>query len=393
VIIQTTPEKAGPELTLGSGAAIHLRQFILKVASRCNLNCSYCYMYNLADTTYRNYPTKYMEPSVQIAAFDRIREYVGEAALSQSSVILHGGEPLLLGHQRFAELGEELRGRLGSDVYVTLQTNGTLIDSRWIELFRQYRVHVGVSIDGTKASHNRFRVDHAGRGSYDATLAGLSRLREDLPDLFTGILCVIDIESDPVEVYRHIRSLGILWMDFLLPDATHDAPQPGYGTAPLYGAWLCGVYDEWLREDNPAVRIRSLESIVRALLGFRGITDTFGGNPLGYVVVETDGRFGAVDSLRAVQEGLTQTNMDVLRHGFADLSRASIIRDMQSGRNGLSETCLACTYSKECGGGYFPHRYRRDTRFKNPSVYCWDLFHLFSHISRTLGERSVQNTV
>lgn len=182
---------------------------------------------------------------------------------------------------------------------------------------------------------------------------------------------------------------------FLRPcllDGPHEKPHLGYGAAPLYGEWLCRVYDEWLREDNPTVHIRSFESLIRAFLGFSAITDAFGGSPLGYVVVETDGKFGALDSLRAVGNGLADTGMDVFQNSIEDVLQAPIIREMRSGREGLPETCAACPHATTCGGGYFPHRFRTRNRFHNPSVYCWDLFYLCSHIQKTLG-RAVSHSL
>src|SRR5271165_2651956 len=68
---------------------------LIKTASRCNLNCTYCYVYNLGDDGWRSQPRR-MSPDVLSAVVD----HVGELSHAQSrplSVVLHGGEPLLLG--------------------------------------------------------------------------------------------------------------------------------------------------------------------------------------------------------------------------------------------------------------------------------------------------------
>src|SRR5580693_6073961 len=81
--------------------AIPFSTFVVKVASRCNLNCSYCYMYNLADQTYRGQPAV-MSGAVTAAMARRIASHASRHGVPSVHVILHGGEPLLLGRHRLA---------------------------------------------------------------------------------------------------------------------------------------------------------------------------------------------------------------------------------------------------------------------------------------------------
>src|ERR1022692_2932270 len=70
--------------------------FLLKVASRCNLACDYCYMYEHADQSWRNQPHLF-SPDTCAAVACRIGEYVAGRQLRHVSVVFHGGEPLLFG--------------------------------------------------------------------------------------------------------------------------------------------------------------------------------------------------------------------------------------------------------------------------------------------------------
>src|ERR1700677_2009639 len=75
---------------------VPFQQFILKVHSRCNLSCSYCYVYEMADKAWRNQP-KRMASAISSKTVERIAEHVKQHGLSAVDVILHGGEPLLTG--------------------------------------------------------------------------------------------------------------------------------------------------------------------------------------------------------------------------------------------------------------------------------------------------------
>src|SRR3954454_1160948 len=68
---------------------------LLKTASRCNLDCTYCYVYNMGDDGWRSQPKR-----MSAAVIDAVIDQVGRLSHVQDhpvSVVLHGGEPLLLG--------------------------------------------------------------------------------------------------------------------------------------------------------------------------------------------------------------------------------------------------------------------------------------------------------
>jgi uncharacterized protein len=71
--------------------------FVIKVASRCNLNCSYCYEYNMGDSSWKKMP-KYMEEELFSKTLHRIKSHCDAHQFDNISISLHGGEPLLIGH-------------------------------------------------------------------------------------------------------------------------------------------------------------------------------------------------------------------------------------------------------------------------------------------------------
>src|SRR5262249_14953106 len=154
------------------------------------------------------------------------------------------------------------------------------------------------SLDGSAEVHDAVRVDHAGRGSYAATVRGLQLLQE--AGLSPNVLCVVNPGSDGLGVYQHLRSLNIQTLDFLLPDVSHDNKERIYGQ---YGAtpvsdYLIPIFDVWFAEDDPDIKIRLFWGMIRAILGGLGKTDQFGNPRVGYLIVETDGSIEPLDVLR-----------------------------------------------------------------------------------------------
>ena len=89
-----------------------LRQFLLKLHSRCNLACDYCYVYTMADQGWRAMPRQMPAAIVDLAAA-RIAEHVRRHGIDRIQVILHGGEPLLAGVEAISYVAARVREAVG----------------------------------------------------------------------------------------------------------------------------------------------------------------------------------------------------------------------------------------------------------------------------------------
>jgi uncharacterized protein len=361
--------------------AISVSQLVLKVASACNLNCSYCYVYHAKDDGYRNRPGL-LSDELTSALVARIKEYCAKRPGHRIGVCLHGGEPLLLGRERFRALVERLRGEAGPALgSLNVQTNATLIDAEWARLLKELRISVSVSLDGPPKINDVARVDHMGRGSTARTVAGIKRLID--AGVHAAVLSVVRPGANGAETYHYLRSIGVTDLDFLLPDSTHDNWRAQYGTfGPTPAAdFLLPALDAWLAEDNPNVSVRFFADMFRLIMGETGATDAFGGGPMPYAIIETDGSIQTNDVLRVCEAELNHTGLNVATHGFDDLCQANPLSlALFEGTIPPPEGCRACPELRTCGGGYMPHRYSRERLFDNPSVWCADILKLFRHM-------------
>ncbi|MGI5156177.1 radical SAM protein [Microbispora sp. CA-102843] len=87
---------------------VPFRQFVLKVASRCDLACDHCYVYEHADTSWRGRPMV-MSDGTAVRVADRIAEHAAEHRIQTTHVVFHGGEPLLAGIERLRRFSRTLR--------------------------------------------------------------------------------------------------------------------------------------------------------------------------------------------------------------------------------------------------------------------------------------------
>jgi uncharacterized protein len=364
-----------------------ITQVVLKVASRCNLNCSYCYVYNKVDATWERRPAL-MSDEVFEAALQRVRRQCESSGQDRLILSFHGGEPCLLGAARFDSFCERIREVLRGVVTVDLliQTNATLIDEAWVEVLRKHRVDVGVSMDGPPSTHDAIRVDHHGHGSHARVVRGLSLLHEG--GVPFAILCVIPLGADPIAVHRHFLSLGCAKVTYLLPHFTHDTIAPlreAHGATPC-ADFLIPVFDDWWFNGTMAVCIGDLRNVARVVMGGASTIETLGNTPPRYVFVESDGEIEGLDNLRVCEEGMAGTRLNVLDADFRDIldlegmHRVAIFQGMP-----LPEACRPCPEAETCAGGYLPHRHSAARGFDNPSVWCADLLKVFTHVRERLG--------
>jgi uncharacterized protein len=357
-------------------------QFVLKVHSKCDLACDHCYVFESIDQSWRDRPNA-MSSEVVTQTAARIAEHVKAHELSRVEVVLHGGEPLLVGVPGLRSVLLELKRALGDlcQLDINVQTNGVLLNEEFCELFDEHGVGVGISLDGDREANDRHRNYRDGRSSYDAVIRAIRLLASDrFRHLYSGLLCTIDVANDPIRVYEALLELDPPRIDLLLPHATWDNPPPRpAGTGTEYADWLIRIFNRWQSDAFP-VRIRTFDSIVDTLAGGNSGTEALGLAPVRMVVIEADGSYEQADSLKVAYAGAPSTGLGVFTHALDSVLDHPGIAGRQRGIADLSAACQRCPVVRSCGGGMYAHRYRADSDFDNPSVYCADLLKLIEHI-------------
>ncbi len=354
---------------------------LVKTASRCNLDCSYCYVYNLGDESWKSQPRR-MTEAVMSSVIDQL------GALSRSqihplSVVLHGGEPLLLGIDATERLIEGLRSSLRADAGLHIQTNGVLLTDDFIDLFGRYDVGISISLDGPAELHDRNRKDRRGNGSHEQVVAGVARLvaHPACDRLFSGLLAVVDPTADPIEVYEFLKATGAPSFDFLYRDGNHDVLPPGksHTDSTEYGEWMVRLLDHYLADPTPP-RIRVLDDLIRLILGGRGRKEGVGQDEYGILVIDTDGRITRNDTLKVAYPGADRFQLErsILNRELLQQLASSELDEYFALQNPTSSMCHACPERMVCGGGMPAHRWSSEKGYSNPTVFCSDQLMLIS---------------
>lgn len=373
---------------------VQIDTVLVKVASRCNINCSYCYVYNMGDDGWRDMPTLISRDTASALA-----RALGQLSTDQAkpfATVLHGGEPLMLGERRLEFILKSLRSVLPQSHVLCMQTNGMLLTNNILDLCASYGMSISISLDGPKKINDRFRIDKKGEGTHDKVISGIKKLRDHKASefLYSGLLSVIDPTSDPIENYNYFKSLEAPSVDFLYRDGNHSNLPFGKNSidSTEYANWLCRLLDAYLKDKSPP-KIRFLDDIIKLRLGGRGIKEGLGQSDYGIVIIETDGSIAKNDTLKSTFDGADkfEHRWSIHKDRLLDVLRTDEFKVYHELQRATSKTCLDCEFFKICGGGMPLHRWKDTTGYDNPSVYCVDQKELIKYIEFYLKKERLIN--
>jgi len=313
------------------------------IGSACNLRCRYCYYLPVHVSGGVKMTTETLE--------QLIRNVISCSAGPVVSFVWHGGEPTLAGLDFYRKAVELQKKYLpeGWEAWNNLQTNGFALNEDWAVFLKENHFDVGLSIDGTKANHDRYRRDASGNETYERIRNNVLLLKEHgiRPDL----LCTVtsDASKDPVGIYEALKDLGTGWMQFIpVVNRTDDGEiLPESVTPEQYGDFLCTIFNRWIYHDIGKVNVQLFIEMLNTLAGGKAslcwLQETCGKVP----VIEADGGVYSCDHFVR----------DKYRIGTVDQPISDLLSsDFQSSfqvmkSDSLTDKCRNCPYLELCNGG------------------------------------------
>jgi uncharacterized protein len=358
-----------------------ISQLLVKVATRCNIDCSYCYWFR--DAAVYDKP-KLMSADVLHRLLQRVEQHVTRHGLADFPIVLHGGEPLLWGvenFRRFAEACEAITSRTGCEIPLAVTTNGVLIDHEWLDCFEQRNIAVAISLDGPAHVHDLHRRTFQGTGTHAAVERAARMLLSR--NIRVIALAVCNPSYPPEQYVDFFGQCGIAHFDIMIPDATVDESPPSIAT------FYKGLFDLWLEanRNRPTINIRIIGDMMIALLGNNAPTEGVGHNPVELCTVMTDGSVEAHDVLRIAGHGSTRAMFNIFEHAIDEIRNEPQWKAARDASINLCEKCRQCKFMTACGGGYLPHRYSKQNGYDNPSVYCDDLYVMFENMQSVIEKQ------
>lgn len=363
---------------------------VVKITERCNLACPYCYFFYNGDESHKEHPP-FMGMGTVRQVIEFIRKAVTEQGIRFVRIGLHGGEPMLLKKEKFAEMCEAFRSELDPicNLLLVIQTNGILVSREWIELFSRYQVRVSVSIDGDEAVHNIFRITKKGKGTYAETRRGWNMLNQAMADgelLSAAILCVISPQQSGAAIYRHMtKELKAPAVNFLLPDITHDSHDANQRFIDGCGDFLIEVFDAWAADGGTkgSSMVRFIHEAIGPMINDelcrRSVRKL---QPLLQFNVSSNGEVSPDDVIRGIAPRFRDLPYRIDTHHASELSQRDEWQELERVQMNLPTPCQQCEWKNVCRGGNYQSRYSEKNGFDNPSVYCSALKRYYGHVAK-----------
>ncbi|AHK21859.1 radical SAM protein [Yersinia similis] len=342
---------------------------------QCNLKCDYCFYLSKENIfQHKGWMTEetletFIERYISVSGHDVYFTW-------------QGGEPTMAGLDFFGKaIQYQNRYKGTKKIHNALQTNGILLDDAWCLFLRENHFLVGVSIDGPKELHDRYRVTRSGKGSFDKVMAGIEQLKKYQVEFNTlTVINRINVKY-PLEVYRTLKSIGAKHIQFIEllettePNIDFSNQKSTFEliefTVPAvdYGHFMAEVFKEWVRHDVGTLFIRQFESFVSRFIGNGHTSCVFQKSCKNNFVMESNGDIYECDHFVYPEYKIGNIYHDKLDSLASDKLSAQ--------KEVLSESCRKCMYKTICYGGCPKHRIDQDSDGMK-SYFCAGYKILFS---------------
>jgi len=351
---------------------LYLVPIIKIVGDYCNNHCGYCFYHNLNQTTYKRMSFGLLESFI----YQHTKLISGNL-----SFIWHGGEPLLAGLDFFQEIIrlQKLLIPPNRPIHNSVQTNGTLITDEWASFFRENDFKVGISLDGNTESHNQFRVNHAGHGTFNNTIRGIEVLRKYniklsvIQTVTQANMCNLEKDFDFFTNDIKLSSFGINpYLDLLESNKY-------MGGQSLSNNALTQILKEyinlWIKRNDGALRIREIDNHLAGLYKKRANNCSFNGSCHTFYTVDYDGSIYPCDRLSGNSEfcfgKLSEQTLQEILH-------TEKWQDFICKTHKLPDDCISCEWKNSCNNGCTAHRIGGiDGKY----FFCESRKEVFSHLS------------
>lgn len=353
---------------------------VVKPTHVCNLACTYCYNDDVRRPI--------MDDETLRRTIEQTFAYVGKHA-SQRLVnfIWHGGEPMVPGLKFYEKVAAYQRELCEGITYAnSIQTNGTLMNERWLDFFRRESYAVSISIDGPRELHDAYRVDRRGRGSFDRVERAITMVQD--AGMPVGVCIVISRANvDHVdEIYDFVAAKGLPFNVIPLNrsgGARDHFDDVGLESEEYAPAWI-RMYDRWFEADDDYVYCSDFVFKTRAILA---------GRPADCIGLEQCSETNiSVDPMGDVYGCATLSGGDDARYGNLvedDLETVMSTPTALDFRNRATDPqCARCRWEHVCHGGCPARSYKFFGDHHQRDYYCPSLFRIYEHIAGRLAEKT-----
>ncbi len=358
---------------------------IIKPTFNCNFRCSYCYLSNDVKTD-----CHVMSIDLAKLIIEQIKDFISKRPRKSVTLLWHGGEPLLWGIDNFKQIFEYTDSFKDTVLFRhSIQTNLSLIDDRYITLFKEYGVRVGFSLDGIKSINDNQRKKADGSGTFDCIIDKVDKCRSAGLNVGAIIVASSAFKGRIYELYQFLRNKRLNFKFnplFLSGEATNCKD---LSLSPNeYAQMAIELFDLWFYDPEKRINESTFIDIASYFITDKMRTtgcmfatncqqNIFAVSPYGEIFpcgrfCETDTRFsyGNINNqpLKAILAN---------RKTSESYARFSYLRE---------KGCNKCQFFNLCHGGCLHDGYLNGVDFKSKTFLCAAYKKIFKYIMLRMSE-------
>ena len=327
-----------------------LNMLIKPASGNCDMRCRYCFYADEQEN--RSVSSRgIMSKETMKMIMDRALRY-GDG---YCTVAFQGGEPTLAGLDFYEDLAKYMAACENPKrirFQYAVQTNGLKIDETWARFWAENRYLVGVSLDGPKEIHDKYRRDRGGKGTYNQIMSGIRLLEKYHVDY--NILTVVTSASarSGQKIYNFFKKNKMEYQQYIeCLDPLGEAPggQEFSLTPGQYEVFLKSMFDAWYLDvkAGKAVYNRYFENLMLIFDGHMPESCNMRGICGKQWVIEADGSTYPCDFYALDQWLLGNIREDSVEDMDRRREELGFIRWSEK----IHEDCQQCRWLNLCRGG------------------------------------------
>jgi uncharacterized protein len=188
---------------------------------------------------------------------DQVLEY---NKYGHSTFLFHGGEPLLVNPGNWTVMLNYFRIK-EYDVALHVQTNASLINDAFIDLFKEHNVQIGVSLDGPAGFNDKTRIFKDGKGTFSTVFPNIQKTKQ--AGLPVGCLVTLNSANKTIPtLYTFFKTNNIPFNIRSVFDNKYSVPNDILISTAEYATAICELFDHWFDDLDEPPPIGDFENIV-----------------------------------------------------------------------------------------------------------------------------------
>ena len=341
---------------------------LIKPTHKCNLRCKYCFH------------EKYGYES-EILEMNLLKKYVELLSKKYQyiNIIWHGGEPLMAPLDYYEEI-YDFCDSLDSSFIYSIQTNGTLLNEKNVDFFKNHNTSIGLSFDGLANDKTRSNTSQI--------IKNISLLQEK--GFNPGAIMVVNQNNvlNLIDEYEYFKQLDLsMKINPMFNDGAAQKNNCFTLDANVYIEEFIKLFKYWMVDLNCNINVSRFEDFIKLILHERSGVCTFNSCLGKWLCLDSNGKVYPCDRLCVDDYCLGDVkkikNIDELFENniFINLLKDSIARRDECQSN--------CEYYKNCYGGCNANRFLN--MINNENTSCYIQKGILKELKSLLNENSLSN--